>query len=74
MHIQGVRFDNFWVRILRKVILFGPNKTRTMFVIFFDTKHRLTDICGFTRGKPDLYLHCFRIFHVHVQVFKYKMS
>ena len=43
-------------------------------MIFFDTKHRLTDISGFARGNPDLYLHCFGIFYVHVQVSEYKMS
>ena len=56
------------------MIFLGPNKTKTIFMIFFDTKHRVTDISGFARGNSDLYLHCFRIFYVHVQVSKYKMS
>ena len=49
------------------MIFLGPKKTETMFMIFFDTKHRLTDISGFARGNPDFCLHCFGIFHVHVQ-------
>ena len=32
----------------------GQHKTETMFMIFFDTKHRYIDISGFTRGNPDL--------------------
>ena len=56
------------------MIFLGPNKTKTIFMIFFDTKHRVTDISGLTTGNPDLYLHCFRIFYVHVQVSKYKMT
>ena len=44
------------------MIFLGPNKTKTTFMIFFDTKHRVTDISGFARGSPDLYLHCFRFF------------
>ena len=52
----------FWVRILPKVIFLGPNKTKTIFMIFFDTKHRLTDISGFARGNSDSCLHCFRLF------------
>ena len=61
----------FWVRILPKVIFLGPNKTDTMFMLFFDTKHCLTDISGFARGNPNFYLHCFGIY-VHLQVSKYK--
>ena len=56
----------FWVGILPKVIFLGPNKSKTIFVIFFDTKHNLTDISGFARGNPDFRLHCFRVFYVHV--------
>ena len=56
------------------MIFLGPKKTETMFMIFFDTGHLLTDISGFARGNPDFYLHCFGIFHVHVQVYIYKMS
>ena len=29
------------------MIVLGPKKIETMFMIFFDTKHRLTDISGF---------------------------
>ena len=43
------------------MIFVGLNKTETMFVIFFDTKHH-TDISGFVRGNPDFYLHCFGVF------------
>ena len=56
------------------MIFLGPKETETMFMIFFDTKHRLTDISGFARGNPDFYLHCFGMFHVHVQVNIYIMS
>ena len=28
------------------MIFLGPNKTKTIFMIFFYTKHRLTDILG----------------------------
>ena len=56
------------------MIFLGPNETKTISMIFFDTKHRLTDISGFARGNPDFHLHCFRIFYVHAQVSKYKMS
>ena len=59
---------------IAKSDILGPNKTKTIFIIFFDIKHHVTDISGFARGNPDLYLHCFRIFYVHVQVSKYKMS
>ena len=45
-------------------IFLGPNKTKTIFMIIFDTKHRLTDISGFTRDNLDFCLHCFRIFYV----------
>ena len=37
------------------MIFLGPNKTETMFMIFFDTKHRLTDISGFTRDNLDFF-------------------
>ena len=53
------------------MIFLGPKKTESMFMIFFDTKHRLSDISGFARGNPDFYLHFFGIFHVHVQVYIY---
>ena len=56
------------------MIFLGPNKTKTIFMIFFDSKHRLTDISGFTRDNPDFCLHCFRIFYVPVQVSMYKIS
>ena len=56
------------------MIFLGLKKTETMIMIFFDTKHCLTDISGFARGNPDFYLHCFGIFHVHVQVYIHKMS
>ena len=56
------------------MIFLSQKKTETMFMIFFDTKHRLTDISGLAKGNPDFYLHCFRIFYIHVQVSKYKMS
>ena len=56
------------------MIFLGQNKTETMVMIFFDTKHRYTDISWFDGGNPDFYLHCFGIFYVHVQVSKYKMS
>ena len=58
------------------MIFLGPKKTETMFNIFFDTKHRLTDISGLMEGNLDFYLHRFGIFYVHVQnvqVSKYKM-
>ena len=48
------------------MIFLGRNKTKTMFMIIFDTKHGLTDISGFARGNPDFYLHCFGLFYVHV--------
>ena len=35
MHIRGGKSD-----------ILGPKKTETMFMIFSDTKHRLTDILG----------------------------
>ena len=38
----------------------------------FVIKYCQTDISGFTGGNPDLYLHCFKISYVHVQVSKYK--
>ena len=68
MHIRGGKSD-----------IFGSEyhclkKTATMFMIFFDTKHCLTDISGFARGNHDFYLHCFGIFHVHVRVYVHKMS
>ena len=47
-------------------ILLGPQKTETTFMIFSHTKHRLTDIFGFTRGNHNFSLHCFRIFYAHV--------
>ena len=50
------------------------SKQNTMFMIFFDTKHRLTDISGFARGNPDFFLHYFGIFYVTVQVSMYKMN
>ena len=56
------------------MIFLGPNKTKIIFMIFFDNKHCLADTSGFARGNPDFYLHCFRIFYVHVQVSEYKMS
>ena len=56
------------------MIFLGPNKTKTIFMIFFDTKHRLTDIFGFAGGNPDFCLHCVEIFYVHVQVSKYGVS
>ena len=56
------------------MIFLGPNKTKTIFMIFFDIKHRVTDISGFARGNPDFCLHFFRISYVHVQVSKYRMS
>ena len=59
---------------IAKVIFLGPNKTKTIFMIFFDSKRLLTNISGLARGKPDFYLHCFRIFYVHVQASRYKMS
>ena len=52
------------------MIFLGPNKTKTSFMIFFDTKDRLTDISGAILT----FLHYFRIFHVHVQVSKSKMN
>ena len=52
----------------------GPKITETMFMIFFYTEHRLTDISVFARGNSDFYLHRFGILYVHVQVSKYKMS
>ena len=52
----------------------GSKKTETMFMIFFDTKHRRTDISGFARDNPDFYLHRFRMFNAHVQVSKYKTN
>ena len=55
------------------MIFLGPNKTKTIFMIFFGTKHRLTDISGFARGNALFYLHCFETFDVHLLVFKYKM-
>ena len=70
-HIRGGKSDIFWVRILPKVISLGLNKTETMFMIVFDSKH---DISGLAGGNPDSCLHCFGIFYVHVQVSKYKMS
>ena len=75
MHIRGGRgkSDIFGSEYC-EVIFLGPNKAKTIFMIYFDTKHRVTDISGFARGNSDLYLHCLRIFHVHVQVFKYKFS
>ena len=60
--------------MLPKMIFLGPNKTETMLMIFFDTKHRYIDIFGFDGGNPDFYLHCLGIFYVHVQVYIYKMS
>ena len=60
--------------MLPKVIFLGPKKTETMFMIFFDTKHRYIDISGSDGGNPDFYLHCLGIFYVHVQVYMYKMS
>ena len=56
------------------MIFLGPNKAKTIIMTFFDTKHCVTDISGFARGNSDLYLHCFRIFYVHVQVSKYELS
>ena len=56
------------------MIFLGPDKNETMLMIFFDTKYRDTDISGFAGGNHDFYLHCFGIFHVHVQVSDYKMS
>ena len=56
------------------MIFLGPNKTETIFMIFLDTKRRLTDSFGFARGIPDFNLHCFGISCVHVQVSMYKMS
>ena len=44
------------------MIFFGSNKSETISMIFFHTKHRYTDISGFARGNPDFYLHCFGIF------------
>ena len=60
--------------MLPKVIFFGPKKTETMFMIFFDTKHRYNDISGFDGGNPDFCLHRLGIFYVHVQVYICKMS
>ena len=60
--------------MLSKVIFLEPNENKTMFMIFFDTKHFVIDFSGFTRGNPDFYLRCFGILYVHVQVSKYKMS
>ena len=60
--------------MLPKVIFLGPNKNKNYFHDIFDTKHRVTDISGFAGRNSDLYLHCFRIFYVHVQVSKYKLS
>ena len=56
------------------MIFLGPNKTKTTFMIFFDTKHGLTYISGFARGNHDFHLHCLGIVYVNVQVSKYKMS
>ena len=56
------------------MIFLGPKKTETMFMIFFYIKHRLTDTSGFVGSNPDFCLQCFGVFHVHVQVSKYKMS
>ena len=56
------------------MIFLGPNKTKTMFMIYFDSKYRVADISGFARGNPDFYLYCFGIFYVNAQVSKYKMS
>ena len=53
-------------------IFLGQNKTETMFMTFFYTKH--TDISWFDGGNPDFFLHCFGIFYVHVQVSRYKTS
>ena len=39
-----------------------PDKTKPIFMIFFDTKHHLTDISRFAEGNPDSYLHCFGYF------------
>ena len=64
MQIRRVKSDNF-VRISSKVIFLGPNKSEIMFMIFFDTKHLLTDISGFPRGNPHFCLHCFRISYVY---------
>ena len=45
-----------------------------MFMVVFDTKHRITDISGFTRDHSDSFLHCFGIFYVNAQVSKYKLA
>ena len=75
MHIRGGKSDIFGSAYCQKVIFLGLNKTETISSIFFDTKHRLTDISWLTRGNPDLYLQdCFSISYVHVQVSKYKIS
>ena len=55
-------------------MLLGSNPNGTMFMILFDTKHRLIDISGFAGGNPHCYLHCFGIFYVHVQISKYNLG
>ena len=56
------------------MIFLGPNKIEIKFMIFFGIKYCRTDISVSARGNPDLYLHIFRIFDVHAQVSKRKMS
>ena len=61
--------------MLPKVIFLGPEKTETMFMIFFDTKRRYIDIFGFDGGNPDFYLHFFGdILCSFTGLYIYKMS
>ena len=64
MHILGAS-PIFLGQNIAKSDILGPRKTETTFMIFFYTKHRLTDISGFARGNPDFYLRCFGIFFMY---------
>ena len=58
-----------------KVIFLGPNKTEIMFIIVLASNIvKLIFLGSLEVANAHLFLHCFRIFYLHIQVSKSKMS